>query len=56
MIAVEPGRDPSLAEVRAQVVQQASRALSDQRAREAAQKIVDAYDVEVTYDPDTAVN
>ena len=54
--AVEPGRDPSLAEVRPQVEQQASRALSEQRAREAAQLIVDAYDVEVIYDPQTAVN
>ena len=54
--AVEPGRDPSLHEVRTQVEQQASRALSERRARHAAQMIVDAYDVEVIYDPQTAVN
>ena len=54
--AVEAGRDPALEEVRVQVEQQASRALSERRAREAAQLIVDAYDVEITYDPKTAVN
>lgn len=54
--AVQPGRNPSLDEVRPQVVQQASRALGERRAREAAQKIVDAYDVEVLYDPKSAVN
>lgn len=54
--AVEPGRDPALREVRVQVEQQASRALSERRAREAAQLIVDAYDVEVVYDPGTALN
>lgn len=54
--AVQPGRDPSLEEVRPQVVQQASRALSERRARETAQKIVDAYDVDVVYDPNAAVN
>ena len=54
--AVEPGRDPKLEEVRVQVEQQASRALSERRAREAAQLIVDAYDVEILYDPNTAVN
>jgi hypothetical protein len=54
--AVQPGRDPALEDVRPQVVQQASRALSERRARETAQKIVDAYDVEVVYDPNAAVN
>lgn len=48
---LEPGRNPSLDEVRPLVAQQAARALSDRRARAAAQKIVDAYDVEVTYTP-----
>ena len=46
---VEPGRDPNLEEVRAQVEQQARRALGESRAREAAQEVVNAYEVHIQY-------
>ena len=53
---LEPGREPTLAQVLPQVTQQATRALAEQRADEASQQIVDRYDVEVLFVPDKAIN
>ncbi len=46
----QPGRMPSLDEVKSRVADEAQRALVAERAREAAQQIVDSYVVDVVYE------
>lgn len=53
---VEQGRYPTLEDVRVSVEQQATRAISDARTREATQQIVDSYDAEILYPPIAATN
>ena len=53
---VENGRYPSLEDVRVQVEQQATRAISDARTLEATQQIVDSYNAEILYPPQVASN
>ena len=50
------GRDPQLDEIRVRVLEDASRALVRKRTEEAIDRIVDSYDVRVTYEPSSAVD
>ncbi len=45
----QAGRLPLLAEVRTRVKQEAQRALTEKRTKEATQRIVDTYKVDVLY-------
>lgn len=46
----QPGRMPMLAEVHSRVAQEAQRALTDERSREATQQIVDSYSIEIVHE------
>ncbi|UCH75372.1 MAG: peptidyl-prolyl cis-trans isomerase [Rhodospirillales bacterium] len=46
----QPGRMPGLEEVKSRVTDEAQRALIAERAQEAAQQIVDSYDVDIVYE------
>jgi ribosomal protein L29 len=46
----QPGRMPSLEEVRSRVEQEAKRALTEERTKEATQQIVDSYEVDIVYE------
>ncbi len=46
----QTGRMPTLAEVRTRVEQEARRAITEERAKEATQKIVESYDIDVVYE------
>lgn len=49
----QEGRMPALNEVRARVTQEAQRAITEKRAREATQKIIEGYDIDVVYQKST---
>ena len=49
----QEGRMPALDEVRARVTQEAQRAMTEKRAREATQKIIEGYDIDIVYQKST---